>query len=92
MWQCGIQSRKIARGQARRMEPSTLQFTEHIAKIFIDQSQCLFQAIHFSWLGPVLLVRCLADRGSTGVSLLLRTFIKLLGAQGSPSSGSLLIL
>ena len=26
MWQCGIQSRKIVCGQARRTEPSTLQF------------------------------------------------------------------
>ena len=46
----------------------------------------------FSWLGPELLVCCLAHRGSTGVSLLLRTFSKLLGAQGSRSSGSLLNL
>ena len=34
MWQCGIQ-RKIVCGQARRTEPSTLQFTEHLDRIFI---------------------------------------------------------
>ena len=48
--------------------------------------------INFSWLGPELLVCCLAHRGSTGASLLLQTFSKLLGAKGSPSSGSLLNL
>ena len=37
MWQCGIQSRNIVCGQARRTEPSALQFTEHLARIFIDQ-------------------------------------------------------
>ena len=31
------------------------------------------KAIHFSWLGPELLVCCLAHRGSTGVFLLLRS-------------------
>ena len=30
------------------------------------------QAIHFSWLGPELLVCCLAHRGPTGVFLLPR--------------------
>ena len=30
-------------------------------------------AIHFSWLGPELLVCCLAHRGPTGVFLLLRS-------------------
>ena len=43
MWQCGIQSRTIVCGQARRTEPSTLQFTEHLARIFIDQNQFLFE-------------------------------------------------
>ena len=38
MLQCGIQSRKIVCGQARRTEPSSLQFTEHLARIFIDQN------------------------------------------------------
>ena len=41
MWQCGIQSRNIV--QARRTEPSTLQFTEHLARIFIDQNKFLFE-------------------------------------------------
>ena len=31
------------------------------------------KAIHFSWLGPELLVCCLAHRGPTGVFLLLRS-------------------
>ena len=31
------------------------------------------KAIHFSWLGPGLLVCCLAHRGSTGIFLLLRS-------------------
>ena len=31
-----------------------------------------YKSIHFSWLGPELLVCCLAHRGSTGVFLLLR--------------------
>ena len=46
--------------------------------------------IHFSWLGPELLVCCLAHRGLTGV-LSFRfalDFNKLFGAQGSPSPGS----
>ena len=33
----------------------------------------LLKAIHFSWLGPELLVCCLAHRGPTGVFLLLRS-------------------
>ena len=41
-------------------------------------------------LGPELLVCCLAHRGSTGVFA--PGFSKLSGAQGSPSSGSLLNL
>ena len=49
------------------------------------------KAIHFSWLGPELLVCCLAHRGPTVVFLLLRVS-RLFGAQGSPSSGSLLNL
>ena len=53
---------------------------------------CLLVPFHFSLYGPELLVCCLAHRGSTGVSLLLQIFSKLLGAQGSPSSGSLLNL
>ena len=53
---------------------------------------CLLVPFHFSWLGLELLVCCLAYRSSTGVSLLLRIFRKILGAQGSPSSGSLLNL
>ena len=32
-----------------------------------------FKAIHFSWLGPELLVCYLAHRGPTGVFLLLRS-------------------
>ena len=48
--------------------------------------------IHFSWLGPELLVCCLAHRRSTSFSLLLQTFSKLFGAQGSTSPGSLLNL
>ena len=31
------------------------------------------KAIHFSWLGPELLVCCLAHRGPTGVFLLLQS-------------------
>ena len=38
MWQCGMQSRKIVCGQARRTESSTLQYTEHLSRIFIDQT------------------------------------------------------
>ena len=38
-----MQSRKIIGGQPRRTEPSTLQFTEHLARIFIDQNQFLFE-------------------------------------------------
>ena len=30
-------------GQTRRKEPSTIQFTEHLARIFIDQNQFLFE-------------------------------------------------
>ena len=30
-------------GHARRMEPSTLQFSEYLASIFIDQNQFLFE-------------------------------------------------
>ena len=52
---------------------------------------CLLVPFHFIWLWPELLVYCLAHRGSTCVSFLLRAFSKLLGAQGSPSSGRLLI-
>ena len=33
------------------------------------------KAIHFSWLGPELLVCCLAHRVSTGVFLLLRVSV-----------------
>ena len=33
MWECGIQRRKIVCAQARRTEPSTFQFTEHLARI-----------------------------------------------------------
>ena len=29
----------------------------------------IYNAIHFNWLGPELLVSCLAHRGSTGVFL-----------------------
>ena len=51
------------------------------------------KAIHFSWLGPELLVCCLAHRGSTGVLFFFFSGVsKLFGAQGSPSSGSLLNL
>ena len=46
------------------------------------------KAIHFSRLGPELLVCCLAHRGPTGPIGVSRLF----GAQGSPSSGSLLNL
>ena len=46
MWQCGIQSRKIVCGQARRTEPFTLQFTEHIARFFIDENQFLFEVLY----------------------------------------------
>ena len=42
--------------------------------------------MHLSWLGPELLVCCLAHLGPTDVFLLLR----ILGAHGSPSSISLL--
>ena len=48
------------------------------------------KSMHFSWFGLELLVCCFAHHGSTGVFLLLWIFSKLLGAQGSPSSGSLL--
>ena len=34
------------------------------------------KSIHFSWLGPELLVCCLAHRGPTGVFLLLRVSVK----------------
>ena len=46
------------------------------------------KAIHLGWLGPELLVCCLAHRGPTGVFLLPRVS-KLYGAQGFPSKGSL---
>ena len=57
-----------------------------------DSAMVRLKAFHFSWLGPELLVCCLAHRGSTVVFLLLWIFSKLFGAQGSPSSGSLLNL
>ena len=37
-----------------------------------DSMMARLKAIHFSWLGPELLVCCLAQRGPTGVFLLLR--------------------
>ena len=37
------------------------------------------KANHLSWLGPELLVYCLADRGSTGVLSFAPGFIKLFG-------------
>ena len=46
------------------------------------------KAIRFSWLGPELLVRCLAHRGPTGV-FFCSGVSKLFGTQGSPSSDSL---
>ena len=49
------------------------------------------KAIHFSWLGPELLVCCLAHRGRTGV-FFCSGVNRLFGAQRSPSSGSLLYL
>ena len=49
------------------------------------------KAIHFSWLGSELLVCCLAHRGPTDV-FFCPEVSKLFGAQGSPSSGSLLNL
>ena len=42
--------------------------------------------LNLSWLGPDLLVCCLAHRGSTCFS------VSYFGAQGSPSSGSFLNL
>ena len=36
-----------------------------------DSMMVPLKAINFSWLGPELLVCCLAHRGSTGVFLLL---------------------
>ena len=54
--------------------------------------RCLLVPFHVSWLGPELLVCCVANRGSTGVSRMFRTFSKLFGAQGSPSSGRFLNL
>ena len=42
MWLCDIQGRKIVCGQARRTEPSTLQFTEHLARILLTKTNfCL---------------------------------------------------
>ena len=38
-----------------------------------DSMMARLKAIHFSWLGPELLVCCLAHRGPTGVFLLLRS-------------------
>ena len=38
-----------------------------------DSMMARHKAIHFSCLGPDLLVRCLVHRGSTGVFLLLRS-------------------
>ena len=40
-----------------------------------------YSAIHFSWLGPELLVCCLAHRGSTGIFAFAPGFSKLFGAQ-----------
>ena len=37
-----------------------------------DSMMAQHKAIHFSWLGPELLVCCLPHRGSTGVFLSLR--------------------
>ena len=52
-----------------------------------------FFAIHFSLLGPELLVCCLALRGSTGVFFFFCSGVSMLfGVQGSPSSDSLLNL
>ena len=51
-----------------------------------------YMYIQFSWLGPELLVSCLAHRGSTGTFRLVQIFSKLLGAQGSQSPGSFLNL
>ena len=37
----------------------------------VGRASARLKAIHFSWLGPELLVCCLANRGPTGVFLLL---------------------
>ena len=48
------------------------------------------KAIYFSRFGQEILVCCLAHQGSTGVFFYFAPdFSKLIGAQGSPSSGSL---
>ena len=57
-----------------------------------DSMMARLKAIHFSWLGPELLVCCLAHRGSTGVFSFAPGFSKLFSAQESQSSGSLLNL
>ena len=46
------------------------------------------KAVHSSWLGPALLVCCLAYQGSAGVFFFCSGVIKLFGAQGSPSSAA----
>ena len=40
-----------------------------------SDSMMVLKAIHYSWLGPELLVCCLAHRGSTGVFHLLRVSV-----------------
>ena len=47
---------------------------------------------HFSWLGPELLVSFLDPPGFNWCFSFASGFSKLFGAQGSPSSGSLLNL
>ena len=50
---------------------SFIHFEEDNFVVFVFRR--IFKAIHFSWLGPELLVCCLANRGSTGVFHLLRS-------------------
>ena len=52
-----------------------------------DSMMTRLKAIHFGWLVPVLLVCCLAHRGSTGVF-----FLAPISVSSTPSSGSLLNL
>ena len=62
-------------------EPGTkLDVSFRMLPSLIARRWVRLKAIHFSWLGPELLVCCLAHRGSIGVFLLLRIFSKLLSA------------
>ena len=47
-----------------------------------DSMMAPIKAIHFSWLGPELIVCCLAYRSSTGVFLLLKISISSFAPRG----------